>query len=275
VLVVGCASQKGGVAKSSLARLLAREFAAAGRRVLLADLDVLQATSLEWSRRRVGAGLRPDIPVERCENTRQALERGRRVDAEYLVLDARGVADAQTLEVARAADVVFIPSGLAVDDLLPAVRLATASLDRPDAAAIAACLGDVRAHARMLHALTGADGEAARFAEVYLRHRPLADVDDVREVASDIATMRSPAAQSRALAVLAEARPSDPATLARLAEMYPTAATAEVQNAIAGLLLRGDDGSLDRVRLAQTLRQYRRNPAGRDLVDVLIRRLER
>ena len=124
MLVVGCASQKGGVAKSSLARLLAREFAAAGRRVLLADLDVLQATSLEWSRRRAGAGLRPDVPVERCENTRQALERARQVDAECLVLDARGIADAQTLEVARAADVVFIPSGLAVDDLLPAVRLA-------------------------------------------------------------------------------------------------------------------------------------------------------
>jgi len=166
-----------------------------------------------------------------------------------------------------------------VDDdaglLLPTARITTASLDRPDAAAIAACLGDPRAHARMLHALTGDDGDAARFAQVYLRHRPLADVDDVREVASDIATMRSPAAQARALAVLTEARPTDPATLARLAEMYPSAATADVQNAIAGLLLRGDDGALDRVRLAQTLRQYRRNPAGRDLVDVLIRRLER
>ena len=34
MIVVGCASQKGGVAKSSLARLLAREFAARGRRVL-------------------------------------------------------------------------------------------------------------------------------------------------------------------------------------------------------------------------------------------------
>jgi chromosome partitioning protein len=121
---VGCASQKGGVAKSSLARLLAREFAAAGRRVLLADLDVLQATSLEWSRRRVEAGLRPDVPVESCESTKQALERARQVGAECLVLDVRGIADSQTLEVAHAADVVFIPSGLAVDDLLPAVHLA-------------------------------------------------------------------------------------------------------------------------------------------------------
>jgi chromosome partitioning protein len=124
VLVVGCASQKGGVAKSSLARLLAREYAAEGRRVLLADLDVLQATSLEWARRRTEAGLRPEVPVARCEGVKQALKHARRTGAECLVLDARGVADAQTLEVARAADAVFIPSGLAVDDLLPAVRLA-------------------------------------------------------------------------------------------------------------------------------------------------------
>lgn len=124
MLVVGCVSQKGGVAKSSLARLLAREFAAAGRRVLLADLDVLQATSLEWMRRRAEARLRPEIRVERCENIKQALKRARQLDIECLILDARGVADAQTLEVARAADAVLIPSGLAVDDLLPTVRLA-------------------------------------------------------------------------------------------------------------------------------------------------------
>jgi chromosome partitioning protein len=124
VLVVGCASQKGGVAKSSLARLLTREFAAQGRRVLLADLDVLQATSLEWARRRAEAGLRPEVPVARCESVKQALKQARRADAECLVLDARGFADAQTLEVAQAAGAVLIPSGLAVDDLLPSVRLA-------------------------------------------------------------------------------------------------------------------------------------------------------
>jgi chromosome partitioning protein len=124
VLVVGCISQKGGVAKSSLARLLAREFAAFGRHVLLADLDVLQATSLDWARRRIEAGLTPNVPVERCESTKQALKRARQAGAECLVLDARGIADQQTLEVARAADAILIPSGLAVDDLLPAVRLA-------------------------------------------------------------------------------------------------------------------------------------------------------
>lgn len=123
MFVVGCASQKGGVAKSSLARLLARELAASGRRVMLADLDVLQATSLEWARRRTEAGLRPQVPVVRCESVKQALKLARQGDADCLVLDARGFADAQTLEVAQAADALFIPAGLAVDDLLPSVRL--------------------------------------------------------------------------------------------------------------------------------------------------------
>jgi chromosome partitioning protein len=112
------------VAKSSLARLLAREYAATGRRVLLADMDVPQATSLEWSRRRMESGALPTVPVERFESTKQALKRARQLKVDCLVLDAKGLADAQTLEVARAADAVFIPSGLAVDDLLPAVRLA-------------------------------------------------------------------------------------------------------------------------------------------------------
>jgi chromosome partitioning protein len=37
-------------------------------------------------------------------------------------LDAPGIADARTFEVARTADAILIPSGLAVDDLLSAVR---------------------------------------------------------------------------------------------------------------------------------------------------------
>ena len=124
VIVVACASQKGGVAKSSLARLLAREFADQGQTVLLADLDGTQATSVEWARRRAAAGLKPAITVENCDGPKQALRRARKMDATHLVMDARGFADTQTLEAAEAADAVLIPSGLAVDDLLPAVRLA-------------------------------------------------------------------------------------------------------------------------------------------------------
>ncbi|HEY0524280.1 MAG TPA: ParA family protein [Stellaceae bacterium] len=122
--VVGCVSQKGGVGKSSLARLLAREYAAAGRRVLLADLDTLQATSVEWGRRREEGGIAPAVPVRGFENVKKALKAASAGGVERLVLDSRGFADRQTAEIAAAADVILLPTGLAVDDLLPTVRLA-------------------------------------------------------------------------------------------------------------------------------------------------------
>jgi chromosome partitioning protein len=88
VLIVACASQKGGVAKSSLARLLSREFLAFGRPVLPAGRDVPQANSLERARRRNAAGILPGVAVEHCEGLKQALKSGRRAGAACLVLDA-------------------------------------------------------------------------------------------------------------------------------------------------------------------------------------------
>lgn len=39
-LIIGCISQKGGVGKSTLARLIAREYANSGWNVKIADLDI-------------------------------------------------------------------------------------------------------------------------------------------------------------------------------------------------------------------------------------------
>ena len=46
-LVIGVVSQKGGVGKSTCARLIAREYAYAGWDVKIADLDVSQGTSFD------------------------------------------------------------------------------------------------------------------------------------------------------------------------------------------------------------------------------------
>src|SRR5689334_4644250 len=97
--VVACVSQKGGVGKSSLARLLAREYAAAGRRVLLADLDTLQATSVEWGRRREESGIAPGVAVRGFESVKKALKAAASGGVEMLVLDGRGFADRQTAEI--------------------------------------------------------------------------------------------------------------------------------------------------------------------------------
>ena len=63
-IIVGTVSQKGGVGKSTIARLVAREFAAQGWTVKIADLDISQATAFRWRSRRLENGIEPDIPVE-------------------------------------------------------------------------------------------------------------------------------------------------------------------------------------------------------------------
>jgi cellulose biosynthesis protein BcsQ len=46
--IIALISQKGGVGKSALARLLAVEFLRAGWAVKIADLDTMQGTSTKW-----------------------------------------------------------------------------------------------------------------------------------------------------------------------------------------------------------------------------------
>ena len=53
MLVVSAVSQKGGVGKSAIARLIAREYAASGWAVRVADFDVKQMTTTEWAGRRL------------------------------------------------------------------------------------------------------------------------------------------------------------------------------------------------------------------------------
>jgi cellulose biosynthesis protein BcsQ len=57
-IVIGVVSQKGGVGKSTVARLVAREFAAQNWSVKIADLDISQATSFKWRARRLRACLK-------------------------------------------------------------------------------------------------------------------------------------------------------------------------------------------------------------------------
>jgi chromosome partitioning protein len=63
-LIVSFVSQKGGVGKSTLSRLLAREFASLGWSVKIADLDISQGTSFQWRARRLASAVEPDVPVE-------------------------------------------------------------------------------------------------------------------------------------------------------------------------------------------------------------------
>lgn len=142
-------------------------------------------------------------------------------------------------------------------------------------AAMLACLGDREAHARMLHALTSADDSEVSIAEVYLRHRPLADTSDLRSVTEGIARMTRSEGQVHALIALAGQRVDDPESLQVLARLFSSARSVEVQRAIAGVLIRADYRVLARNDLARSLQQARlKSPGGQDVIDALIRRLQ-
>jgi len=121
-LIVGMVSQKGGVGKSTLARLLAREFAVQDWRVKIADLDISQGTSFHWRSRRLANNIEPDIAIEQFGRVDQALKIASQYD--LLIFDGAPHSTLATREIAAASNLTVIPTGLAVDDLQPSVTLA-------------------------------------------------------------------------------------------------------------------------------------------------------
>ncbi len=156
-------------------------------------------------------------------------------------------------------------------------RLETSPLHagRTSNAAALACLGDDQARGRVLHALTGHDDQGVQLAQVYVGHRPITDVDELRAVAGGIARMTEAGAQVRALDALAQHRLSDRQSLDQLARLYPATRSVEVQRAIAAVFIRADDRAIARPELARLLARYRlKSPDGKDVIDILIRRLQ-
>ena len=120
--IIGMVSQKGGVGKSTLARMMAREFISGGLRAKIADLDTQQQTCTNWAGRRAENSLSPEVQTQSFANIRTALEDSPHFDV--LVLDGKPNASQQTVEIAGAADLVVIPTGQTIDDLHPGVLLA-------------------------------------------------------------------------------------------------------------------------------------------------------
>ena len=163
----------------------------------------------------------------------------------------------------------------ALDAELYRVRLSPAQADAVPDAAIMACLGSVDGRARVLQALTGDNTEEVQLAQVYLQHRPISDVGELRAVAARIATMADPDAQVRALNTLAGQYVSDRESLDELMRLFPHARSLSVQRAIAGIFIRADYRAIDRDELVGVLRQYRlRSEDRNDIIDALLRRLQ-
>jgi chromosome partitioning protein len=120
--IVAMVSQKGGVGKSTLARILASVFAALGWNVKIGDLDISQATSFNWRTRRLQNKIEPDVPVEQFGTVDKALALADQYD--MLILDGAPHSTSATRSIAQASHLTVIPTGLSLDDLPPAVVLA-------------------------------------------------------------------------------------------------------------------------------------------------------
>src|SRR4051812_39352373 len=120
--IIAMVSQKGGVGKSTLARLLAREFAALGWNVKIADLDISQSTSFKWRTRRLQNGVEPDVPVEQFGSVDKALKIAEQYD--MLIIDGAPHSTSATRAIAEKSNLIIIPTGTPEDDLEPGVLLA-------------------------------------------------------------------------------------------------------------------------------------------------------
>jgi hypothetical protein len=163
----------------------------------------------------------------------------------------------------------------ALDQELQRLQPTPVQLTETGHAAMLACLGSQEARAQVLRALTSPNDQEVEMAQVYLRHRPIADVDELRLVTSGIVRMSASSAQVRALDTLARQSMSDPESLEELARLFPVAESANVQSAIAGILIRSDYRAIATPELVQTLRQTRlKASVGAGMIDALIRRLQ-
>jgi chromosome partitioning protein len=114
-LNIACLSQKGGVGKSTLSRLVARTYAAAGWKAKIADFNPKQKTSVDWVALRQAQRVEPEIAAESFTSVKSAL----RQDVDLMVFDGKPDSDTSTLEIAREAHLVLIPCGVTLDDLKP------------------------------------------------------------------------------------------------------------------------------------------------------------
>jgi len=121
-IYIGVISQKGGVGKSTIARMLAREYANAGWIVKIADMDISQSTSYNWNSRRLQHDITPAISVEQFGQVERVLKTADNFD--LIVFDGAPSSTVNTLDIAKQSNLVVIPTGTALDDLEPTVKLA-------------------------------------------------------------------------------------------------------------------------------------------------------
>lgn len=120
--VIGVVSQKGGVGKSTLCQLIAREAASQGKAAKILDFDVKQMSSVDWVRARLERDIEPAVEAEPTKDVRKALKLNR--DYDVLVLDGAPGTPKRTAELIGECDLIVLPTGASRADLMPTLALA-------------------------------------------------------------------------------------------------------------------------------------------------------
>ena len=133
--IIAVVAQKGGTGKSTAARLIGTKFSGFDNGswdVVIADMDMSQGTSFNWSKRRIENRIEPPVNVRPFSRVEQALKEADQYHV--MIFDCAPHASKETLKIAKAANVVIIPTGLSIDDLEPTVNLANELLQNGVAA---------------------------------------------------------------------------------------------------------------------------------------------
>ena len=119
---IAIVAQKGGVGKSTLARVIAVEAAKGGLQTKVADLDTQQSTCVHWAIRRARNEIEPVIRAEPFGAVGVALKDAE--DYDLYVFDGAAKSSVETRRACQASDLVVIPTSEGLDDLTPSVVLA-------------------------------------------------------------------------------------------------------------------------------------------------------
>ena len=119
---IAMVGQKGGVGKSTLARIIAVEATKGGLQAKIADMDTQQSTSVNWAARRAEKGVEPQIRVEPFRSVDTALKDAEGFD--LYIFDGAPHSSQETRRACQVSDMVIIPTSEGLDDLHPSVILA-------------------------------------------------------------------------------------------------------------------------------------------------------